>query len=276
MDTFTVAQGIDATYRVTIRDGAGNPVTTYLGSEPLAGRVWPGNDLAAAFSLGPTWADHTAGTIDVSIAAADTQALGVGTYRLRLTLLDGPLERDLYEGALEVTASPGGALTLPVYCQYADMLLLAPWIGDLQELVRDETGFAGQRAAARTRLDNLILRSYRGQAVGQFGEHSALAFRWAHGGGNRRSVLSSPTLRTWLASNTLMVRDEITRINAHWAIADVCLAQMGRGGAYISYGAWHRREGDSLAVCTTAELDINADGVAEVGVPLGSTNTLFT
>ena len=35
------------------------------------------------------------------------------------------------------------------------------------------------------------------------------------------------------------------------------VAQMGRGGAYISYGGWHRREGDSLAAGTTAELDIN-------------------
>jgi len=345
MNTWRVAQGVDATFQVTICDENGNAITTYTGSETLTGVVWPGGDLQSTFALSVTWVTPAQGTIDVAIAASSTQALGVGKYRVQITLLDSSnKERDVFEGELEIFVSPlaatstktgtllfntygvtgisstaglqvgwlvsgsgiqagtviqsipssttlllslpattSGTTTLtitpaeaPVYCQYTDMLNLAPWIGDLQALLSDETGFATQRAAARNKLDSIILKNYRGHAVGQFGEHSTLAFAWAYGGGKRRSVLVSPVVRNWLNSNYLIVHDEIVRINAHWAIADVCLAQMGRGGHYPSYGAFHRREGDKLAAGTTAEIDINQDGLAEIGVPLGSTNTLFT
>ena len=51
---------------------------------------------------------------------------------------------------------------------------------------------------------------------------------------------------------------------------------MGRGGKYTGYREFHTRKGDELAAGTTAELDIDGDGYAEVGIPLGVTNTLFT
>ncbi len=345
MNTWRVAQGTDASYQVTICDDQGAIITSYAGSEALTGIVWPGGDQAQTFALTLAWNNAGAGAIDVLVTAASTQALGPGTYRVQLSLIDsGGKDRDFYEGVLEVFTSPlavvqvrtgtillntyavngisstdglevgwqvagtgipseaviqqvssatslllslpattSGLTSLtitpapaPVYCTYEDMLELAPWIGDLQSVLQDETGFAKQRAHARQKLDQCILLSYRGHTVGQFGTHSDLAYGWGYGGGKRRSVLTSPTIRQWLDSNFLIVRDAITRTCAHWAIADVCLAQMGRGGHYVSYGAWHRREGDKLASCTTVEMDINGDGLAEIGVPLGSTNTLFT
>ncbi len=275
--TWEVEQGLDATFDVDVRDSQGNLITTYTGGEALDGLVWPGQDMAQTFALFPVWVDPSVGLTTCPVTAADTLNLGVGNYRVRLNLTDaGANHRPYYTGILSVTASAAAAVLAPTYCSYQDMLDLAGWIGDLQDALHDETGFAKQRAAARIRLDSIILHSYRGHTVGQFGEHSNAAFSWAYGGGKRRSVLTSPIIRTWLASNFLMVRDEIRTIQAHWSIANVCLANLASGANYISFGAWHQRQGDMMAASATAELDINGDGFAEIGVPLGATNTLFT
>jgi len=128
MIVWKAAQGFDASFTVTIRDSDGNPLTIYDGSEPLEGLVWPGQDLASTFTLAPAWVDPSQGLVAVTVSAADTASLGIGSYRVQLWLTDSGAERrDFFEGVLAVESSPGTALTLPVYCTYQDMLDLALW-----------------------------------------------------------------------------------------------------------------------------------------------------
>ena len=108
MNVWQVAQGMDVAFLVTITDDNGNPITSYTGSaaargQGLAGRRDRG-DLRPRRGATPA-----VGTVNVPIAAANTNALGLGTYRVQVTLLDGSYERDIYEGMLNSWASPGTA-----------------------------------------------------------------------------------------------------------------------------------------------------------------------
>jgi hypothetical protein len=79
-----------------------------------------------------------------------------------------------------------------------------------------------------------------------------------------------------ISSSTLIVRTQIKRVCAYKAASIAALAQIGRMNDIANRGAFFHDLATAEADTIVAELDLNGDGIADLPVPLGSTNTMFT
>jgi hypothetical protein len=62
--------------------------------------------------------------------------------------------------------------------------------------------------------------------------------------------------------------------NAHKALAEVGLAQLGKNNTFFDYGCYHRDMALKKMTGIVMELDLNGDGIGEILIPVGSTNPL--
>lgn len=79
-----------------------------------------------------------------------------------------------------------------------------------------------------------------------------------------------------ISKSTLLQRPQIIRVCALKAASIIGLGQIGRQPSIANYGALFRDWATSEADTIVAELDLNGDGIADLPIPLGSTNTMFT
>jgi hypothetical protein len=79
-----------------------------------------------------------------------------------------------------------------------------------------------------------------------------------------------------ISANVLMLRPQIVRIAALKAASIVGMGQIGRMNSIAVFGALWRDMASSEVNTIVAELDLNGDGIADLPIPLGVTNTLFT
>lgn len=71
-------------------------------------------------------------------------------------------------------------------------------------------------------------------------------------------------------------RPMTNRVAAYRTAALIGLAQVGVNNTHATYGAVCNSQFEKQMMSYTAELDINLDGLAEISIKCGSTNTLFT
>ena len=276
MDSFAVVQGAALPLVVQLRDAAGTAITGYYaGTEPLAAVCWQGQENASLFAPACSWNSPTAGTVNLTISAAQTTGVEPGFYRLRLTVTDGGLPLTAWEAAVEIQGSPALTVAPVVYVDYPTLQAVAPWVDQCFNSKVNIEGFPVERARARAYFDSIILRCYRGTSVGRFGSHSASALAWG-AGGMRRTTLPSPVMTTWLASNFLIVDDQVKRINAWLAAALIGQQQVGRNSVFANYG-WAAGETASaeISVCI-AKIDLNGDGIPDIPVPLNAGNGIYS
>jgi hypothetical protein len=274
MIKWQATQGITRVETVTLRDSSGAAYTGFTGAESLTCTVWPGDDITATATLPASWLAAANGTITVQIPGATTATLAEGIYQWLLALTDSTAE--LARGTLAIELAPGTATqTVQPYCTLHDMLLHAPWV-ELVQSGSDQAGFYEQRLEARRQMDWAILNNYRGASVGLFEQHSVQAFAFGGGVGWRRSQGPSPSLVTYLAQNKLILRPQIVRVCAYWAISEVSRAQIGINNAWAAQGPYYEALAERELCGTTAEVDLNGDGVGELFINLGSTNPLMT
>jgi hypothetical protein len=80
-----------------------------------------------------------------------------------------------------------------------------------------------------------------------------------------------------IVPTVLMLRPHIIRVCSLKAAGLVGFpGQVGRNNTFANYGAMCRDMASAELTSITAELDLNADGYADLGIPLGATNTIFT
>jgi hypothetical protein len=271
VETWHYAQGSSISRTVTINDENGDPVQGYSGGEALAGAVWAGDDQAPLFTFIPTWNTPVAATVNVVVSGTHTAALTPANYRLRFTVNGG----DAFESVLEITWAPGTATPRPTYITIRDLRAEADWIDELQNTEQHQAGFADQCADARDWLDENILRNYRAGFVSLLGYHGLALDAWFTGG-NRRSQLTNYQLRNWLAQNLLMTTPRIKKVCTLFALAQICKQKISQGGKWIALAAMYRHQCNQLLVSTTAELDLNGDGIPDLPINFSAVNTLFT
>jgi hypothetical protein len=276
-DLMGVAQGLGASFTITLRDSSGNPFTGYTGSEGLTGTVRAGRDSTPIFSLSPAWLDASAGTISLAIAGSDTASVDPGRYLVQLALADG--SADLYEGFLEVAYSAGSAAALPTYGAFADMLDRAPWIEKLQRPT-DLAGFARQRHLARRWFEDLLHRHYRysSNLSTDFAFVPGVSFGGWYGMTTfYRDGRRSKDLQDWLDADRLDVTSQVIEAVSCYAIALLCDRQVAPGkddNGYASHARkWFKRAEDT-ALSITAEIDSDGDGTNDTTIRLGIADTL--
>ncbi len=265
--------GTDADWQITALDSSGAAVV-FSGTETLAATVWAGDDQAALFAPTVSFINAAAGTMKLSVGAAQTANLAIGLYRVTVTVTSGGRAFDCFDGLLELDHTAGTATAPTVYCSLDDCLEWAPWLQDLQSELADVTGFAKQRGRARSWLDDMIVTRYKylsyAPSPGVPGFGSWLMQGWG------RDPIPSKWLRDQLDANYLIVRDVIKEVTAKKAIAYVCAAQVGPkrdDNPYKDLARDFHWEADNLIKTVRAEIDLPPqDGYADILVNLGATD----
>jgi hypothetical protein len=270
MDNYTVSRGAALLVKVTIEDAAGNVITTYTGSEPLATTVWAGADRAAAFSAATTWNSAGAGTIQLGITDAQSAGLSIGRYQLLTRLQDTGSWVDVYTATLDVLPSAGSSAAPSTYTTLDDLLRFGrSWLRQLQT-DDDQAGFAEQQHRARSWIEDLAHAHFRVAAMTMVIGSQAL--------GPRRSGARSTWLQDQLDANTLMVTDQIREAAAKKALAYICEGQVGLGeqaGQYARLARMYHGQADYLGSCLTLSLDTNGDGFPDVNIDCSSTDPMY-
>lgn len=278
METLSLARGTGGVWVVTIRDEDGDPITAYAGSEPLAGRVWRGRDLAASVTVTPAWADPAAGTVTLTIGKSDTAGLDPGDYRIQCTIADGITDPVFFEGVLEITDAPGTGTEPPVYCSLQHMLNECGWLQNASDIEHDETGFLGKRADSREWLDSAILAAHRPQQ----GWGATTFGNGLFGVSMIRTPGTNKVLADYLAADKLMVDPPrvVARMTAKHAVGLVLKDQITsagggpRGNPYAALSAQFLAEASGMLASYVAEVDINDDGYPEYVIPCGTLDIL--
>ena len=141
---------------------------------------------------------------DPGVRAQATGLDANGNYTLLVTVTRGSVTAPIIEATFRVLPTPGSASqSLKTYCSYNDLLNIAPWIRQVQDLDTDQESFYQQRYEARTWLDWLITRSWRGTSAAYFGDAGRSAQFWL-GSRVRRTPLPSYWLLGQLSGGFVM------------------------------------------------------------------------
>jgi hypothetical protein len=269
-ENYQVKQGSAVTIQAVINDQNGNPVVGYTGSETLATKLWPGGALAVSYSPATTWVTPASALIQIAIPAADSTGLPTGRYQLATTVTVGAGDPvDGYGCTLDVLQGPGTEPAPTTYCAYSDLLRYGrSWLRQLQT-GDDEAGFAEQLGRARSWIEDLAHAHYRVAAMTMVVGSQAF--------GPRRSGARSDWLEDQLASNYLMVTDQIREAAAKKALSFICEGQVGtseNSSAYSRLARMYRSEADYLGSCLTLSLDTNGDGFPDVNIDCSSTDPM--
>jgi hypothetical protein len=269
-----IQQGMSSTWVVTARQTDGTPFTQFTGDETLAASVRPGQDDPPTFTLTPTWLDASGGTITLPIPGASHTNVPPGRYLLDIYLADK--SADLYNGFIEIEWSAGAAASLPVYGSFRDMTDRAPWIEQYQSET-DLAGFARQRNQARAWFDDLLQRHYRysGGLSQDFHFVPGVSFGGCYAT-YYRDGRRSGDLQGWLDDDRLDVTAQVIDAVSCYAIALVCDREMApcKDDGPGAFARKFYRRAEEAAGLITAEIDSDDDGVNDLTIRLGISDTL--
>jgi len=275
-----VARGASVSRDFVAADYQGNPVASaFLATDQLVGTIWPGGS-SSALAVAPScsWIDASAGSWRLQLADADTAALEPGRYRIQVVVRRGASSATLHDSTLDVTPSASPATDAPTvapYCGYDDVLESAPWVRNVQDAQVDQARFLAQRIRARKWLDAIVAANYRAGGQGIYGDHSLAALAFGCGG-PRRLLGPSPVVLGWLADDKLIVTPQVVQATTYKTVELIARTQVGINPQHAARSGWYRSLADEELLALTAGIDLDADGVADVYIPLSATNTLFT
>jgi hypothetical protein len=270
-ENYQLTAGSGLTIDVTLKDSAGNPVTTFDGTQALTTTVWPGGSRAVTFSPATTWTTPAAGTFSIAVTPAETAGLAAGSYQLltRLSDTSGDVV-DCYGCTLEVQMFAGSAPTPKMYCGYADLLRYGrSWLEQLQT-DDDEAGFAEQIGRATSWIDDLAHAHFRVASMVMVVGCQAM--------GPRRSGARSTWLQAQLDAMTILFTDQLREACAKKALAYICEGQVGvteAASAYGRLGRMYHSQADYLGTCLTISLDTDGDGFPDVNIDCSSTDPMY-
>jgi hypothetical protein len=267
-ENYQVSQGSALTIQSAVVDQAGNVVTTYTGSETLTTIVWPGGSQPSSYSPATSWVTPSAGLISILIPAADSTTLVAGRYQvLARVTASGHDPVDGYGCTLDVLQGPGIEPAPTTYCAYSDLLRYGrSWLRQLQT-GDDEAGFAEQLGRGRSWIEDLAHAHYRVAAMTMVVGSQAF--------GPRRSGARSTWLEDMLASNYLLLTDQIKEACAKKTLAYICEGQIGgKDGKYAGLAKMYHSQADYLGTCLTLSLDTNGDGFPDVNIDCSCTDPM--
>jgi hypothetical protein len=225
-NSWEIPAGDGAVYDVQIMNGANPPAALtgqYAGTEPLTAYVWMGSTQAnVSGAITAAWVSGTAGTTTATIVGSVTSGMTPGYYRVRLEVTYAGVSSPYYGGWLNLLPIPGSTPPPPVYCAYSDLTDRAgDWLPRLQQAT-GETDFAFERGRARSRLDSIIVGKSRVYAYTFDLNYATIygMFPWG--------PVESPdyVITGYLASNFLVITDQVIDITAYNALGRICEKRM--------------------------------------------------
>lgn len=268
--TITVVQGGDLSLKLTLKDAAEAPITTYTGSATLSGRVWPGDDQETIVAPTFSWIDATAGTIRMDLSDAQTSLIPPGSYPIELSIVAGSQTVRRRIGILDVLPTAGAATALPSYGNYNDLTTYVEVIEGLLDSRRDLSGAATQRYRAWKWINRQVMARYRREALRQqrnWGDGRILAFESGSLIANSSIEAELSELQGYLDDGRLILDDATVEAASRYA-AYLILDDQPAGGGDEDYKEMAREQldravralaGAAFAVDTSDPADSVAD-----------------
>lgn len=236
--TFTQVLGTTRSWQLTARANQ-QPVTSFVGGDALSARVFSGDGQPTLLTPTVAWITPSAGTIRLTITAAQLASAGVtpGIYRVQVfvTPTSDSEPRAVHDGRIEFAATSGSASAPTVYVSASELLDYAPTLESIQDKEHDLEGFADQRHLARRETDRRILNAYRpapGRSwryVNSDGSAPGPYLRMVDSGPGGATAPDNATLKGYLDAGALDINQDIAEFNARWAAALVYEAQIQAG-----------------------------------------------
>lgn len=272
----------------------------FLGTDTLATSLWAGHAQPSILSPTTTWVDAPNGVFLVSFLDADTTDFNVGRYRIQTTAKRSTRTSVIFDGWIEITASPGVEATLLAFTHYDDLLQYATWLQDIQT-DQDEEAFAHQQSRATNRLIDMLVQQWKPDRIWpRFGNAGAV-LQWTVGWPSmppsywlRQQLIplvpnstiptsmparfsTTPNFIDPTIATTLLLYDDVKEVVAKYAIAMICEQQIGRAGGGETYREMahrYRREASALYRCRRFELDLGTPqtGYTWFNIDGGATN----
>jgi hypothetical protein len=246
----------------------------FTGSETLSATLWAGDDQANAATVSAAWDTSISGnpsttaeaTLLLTVSSSAISALVPGIYTYQIIADPSTTKLELARGQIQLVAGPGSATAIKVYCTAEDLRRACPWIDDIQHSGQ-QTGFAEERGQAREWYDQ-CLHAHDGRSASLANWEGG----WLMGDQGRRSSW----LQTQLDADKLMLRPEVVRANAYYAVSLILRTQLGmkEKTSYQTLAAEYRGSAEATILATVAELDTNADGEGDYVIPLNRLRVL--
>lgn len=281
--TLEIAQNIDADWEIDLDDLFGADVTGFTDTDTLSADVWPGGGAPSAFAPTVTWIDSSTGRIRLTVAASQTMTLGVGVYAMQVWVTANGVRRMGFDGALSISRGRGAETVAAgrAYTTFDRMKTYASFLQLLHDPENDQAGYQLQIEEASRWLEGLAMRHYRPSQSST----APLDYSLDHmflGIGYRRSLLPAKELIGWLAAGGLMttyggVDLGVMEVVAKYAVGLVCQSKIGiaGGGQWASLAADYLNAAEEKAKALTLCIDTDMDGVPNVWIDLGSTDTIY-
>lgn len=285
----TQGRSIDTALQAKNRDGSIPTTGDFLVSDTLAATVSIGDGYPSLFAPTVSWTDADAdvdtGVFVLSTNDADTANVDPGDYLLIVTNSRGGRTAVIARAGFRVLGSIGTAVAPKTYCSYADLEDELAWIGEIKDLEADLTGFLKQRGRARQWMDGLILAAQPSRGIGLISRQNYWTWDFGNGGGGGsyggNALAADPVLKGYLDSDSLILTtgygQKIVDACTYWTLAKI-LGRTGyqRVNTSMTGLAGHYRSKANFEACNAvAEIDTNADGVVDIAIPLGITNTRY-
>lgn len=260
----SVVKGTRREFTLSILDTDGNPVTSFTSAATPSASIWSGGSTSSLATPLVEWIDPTAGTLRLTLFSTDLSALDVQPYPIRVTLLHSGYTLEVWRGWIDVQPEPGASTVLPTYCDFRHLVDYGgEWVKRLV-VTSSYSGFQRERARARSTLDDWILARWRP-------DYALSVFDLTVYGSLGALEGPDKTIRDYLDANNLIVTDKVREITARLALSYVC--ETANEDDMRARGVAHYRRASAIAKTYVAQLDTNADGAADISIPLGIINT---
>ena len=262
------SQGVARTFTRKIYDENAYAIIGFTGNEKLTVEISSGNDGVVReddSTLVAVWSQPSIGEYQIQLPELD---LGQGIYSIRV-LIDPngeacwPSVREIFRGFIRVSPSPsnGHVGCLKLYCDYSDMLMLAPYL-ESTHTDNDLSGFSRQRYRARIWVDTCILRCSSNTSF--YGVNAVFY------GLTSPAASGSSYVDQLLKDDKLIVSPEIMDAAAHYALFLITdsLSSTPTTGSYQEIAQKHYRRANSIMQSSVASFDLNGNGYPSYVVDL--------
>jgi hypothetical protein len=272
----TLPIGFDDAWQVIATGDDGQAVTGYQPEDTLDASVYLGPGQAALFSPLVAWINAPSGSIRLEISAAQTLGLSRGLYRLEIGVTVDGKRVAVVDGLIELTSTKAvssAPLRTP-YCDVDDLVELSEGILTKQT-GKGLGGFLKARIWASDKIDEIIVGHYRPdpfQFAATFSNPHVTPGIYSGWGGLSAVLGTSPWLKAQLAAGHLIVTPLVVDICAHLSLGRIFSAKLGpdpKTNNYAGLGAYHLNEGFQSLKTLGAEIDTNADGIADMTIDCG-------
>ena len=260
-----VSQGLARTFSKRIYDESAKAVTGFSGTETLSVKLGAGfnSETVTVSGLAAVWTVASEGKYDIQFPATTIE---IGIYPIQVILDPNgqpcyPNPREIYRGFARINPSPVTASGTPyqLYCDYADLLEVAPWI-ETTHTDNDMSGWFRQRLRARNWIDSAILKASSSNP------HRHAIFY----GVIPPYSQGSPYVAELLADNKLILTDEIRRAAAHYTMHEITktLGSSPNTGSYAEISQKHYEEANRKLQSLVASFDTTGGTTANYYVDL--------